>query len=277
MTTDTAEDETPWPSAGTIGDSARTYAFAAFKAMPTVYIAGFFLMFALVFAKEALGGRVSIPAAIELHDALIAPSRALLPALFAAIWFLRLLVAACVAVSVHRFILLDETTETFHPLARRYVWVFASWLSAFGLVDILLDIGIPHILGRLLGIAIIVIEVRLSLLFPAVAIDEASDGIVERVRTSWERTRGKAWKLFSAGIVAIIPFVLIAVVLAFVRIGLSSFVDFSFIIGKWANLLFYSALGVVAPMCGAGVASLAYRAALDAESGNGTVTTPSPP
>jgi hypothetical protein len=265
MITDTTEDRSPWPDAGELGDSARAYAFAAFKAMPTVYIASFLLMLALVLADSALHGRVSIPVASQIRDGLIAQSSALLPSLFAGIWFLKLLVAACVAVSVHRFILLRETTETLRPLGRRYAWAFALWLVALGLLAILLDIGMPHILGFLLSIAVIIVDVRLSLLFPAVAIGATSGDVVERIQTSWRRTNGKGWKLFWAGIVAIIPLLLIIVVFVLAGIVLSSFTDASSIFLKWGTLLILGAVGVVAPMCGAAVASLAYRAALDVE------------
>jgi hypothetical protein len=115
---------------------------------------------------------------------------------------------SCVAVGVHRFILLDEVSSL-RSLVHKRVGVFALWAFALQFA-----IGFVYSLSSLTGLfwmqmltlaVIAFFTVRLALIFPAIAVDAAAAGPRQRLKTTWVETRGLFWVIFLAMLVCIVP------------------------------------------------------------------------
>lgn len=268
MTIDAADATPAWPKGGELGDKALACVSEAFKRMPDIFILAMCLMLALRAIDSSLSGSVDLfgPAP---HDFFARQSHGIRLLILAGLWLAPLVVMACVAVAVHRFILLQEITSGFGPLRHRYVWTFVGWLAGIGLLSVVIDIPMPLALRVLALIPLAIVDIRLSLLFPGVAIGAASGGVVDRLRESWRRTRGRVLSLLYATLVTILPLfgvVVVLVLLEFLSFSISDWPDSaqgSAITGL-IKLLLSSTSRIYGTMCGAAVASLAYRAALDA-------------
>ncbi|HUO93786.1 MAG TPA: hypothetical protein VMU22_12730 [Rhizomicrobium sp.] len=269
MTLDTADDVPLWPRAGELGDKALACVFEAFWRMPDVFILAMSLVLLLEVVDGGLHGSVGF-LGTALHDAFARQSHGVRLLADGGLWLARLVLIAWVAVTVHRFILLQEATSGFGPLLHRNAWAFAGWLAAIGLISAVVDFPMPWAVRLPALIPLSIVDIRSSLLFPAVAIGSADGSVVGRLRASWGRTRGRVLSLLYATIVTILPLfgVAIAVILVeFLSFAISDWPDSAqgSAISGLIELLLSSTSGVYGAMCGAAVASLAYRAALDAE------------
>jgi hypothetical protein len=269
MTVDVADATPAWPKGGELGDKALAYVFEAFKRMPDVFVLAMCLMFALLAIDSSLNGAVDFLGTVP-HDTFARQSHGVRLLILGGLWLAPLIVMACVAVTVHRFILLREATGGFGPLKHRYAWTFVVWLAGVELLSVVVDVPMPLAVRVLALIPLAIVDIRLSLLFPAVAVGVAEGGVVDRLRASWHRTRGRVLSLLYATIVTILPLLGIAIVFMFIEFlsfGISDWPDSaqgSAITGL-IRLLLSSASHIYGAMCGAAVASLAYRAALDTE------------
>lgn len=134
-----------------------------------------------------------------------------------AILVLGAIVMATVAVAVHRYIILDETTPGIMSFKAKRVWIFAAWAFAMECLGALiqvpgrldLPVGTAGILTVLALVAVVVAGVRLSLIFPAVAVEAPHGGWKERITASLNMTRGRFWLIFLAGAGAVLPVVLL--------------------------------------------------------------------
>jgi hypothetical protein len=132
------------------------------------------------------------------------------------------LITAPVAVAMHRFILLGETRPRL--VAHREVIVrFAIWLLVLRVPFVFPQfarlLAGPERFGAylvMLGVAILVLW--LTLLFPAVAVEEPSTGAAGRLETAMDRTAGNFWLLLRAIIIASVPFILLWIVFSVVLI-----------------------------------------------------------
>lgn len=125
----------------------------------------------------------------------------------------------------HRFVLLGERTADalFTPAWRVFFGVtvklalllFAGWLVLF-LVALLPPHFITAPLFLIGAIALAVAAVRVSLVFPAAAIDRPIS-----FRTAWDLLAGNYWRLFACIVLCYLPFSIGRFILA--RIGGSSF------------------------------------------------------
>ena len=136
------------------------------------------------------------PAAIEVLMTSIAVS------------FARSLIAAPLAIAMHRFVLLGEGTELLplRPVGR--VVRFTLWLTAVGTIS---DVGLfllATMPGRIVLIPVlqilgVVLAIRLILVFPQVALGATG----HLARCSLSATRWQFWRIGTVSVVTILPIV----------------------------------------------------------------------
>jgi hypothetical protein len=124
-------------------------------------------------------------------------------------------------IAVHRFILIDEVTTHYalDPQAPRFMRFFA-WtvaLSALGsavamIHGILVLIGLGQSLALtvlfILMVVVIFIGLRLTILFPAIAVDAPG----ATAENAFADTKGHAWGILLIGAVVILPFLVVGIV-----------------------------------------------------------------
>jgi hypothetical protein len=158
-------------------------------------------------------------------------------------WILTLLFAVAKAflltpyyIAVHRLIILDETAQSYvlRPREPRFQKFFGwSLILSAGMALLVLVFGLPlafllqvlaltgaNVLGIGIGASFIVIcaliftffwaMARLSILFPAIAVDAAGANL----RNVMADTRGGAWQIFLIGLLAYVPVLVIDSVFA---------------------------------------------------------------
>ena len=201
--------------------SAWRSLFQALRQMAPLFLIGFLLMAGLNIAIERLTPLLAIPTRDALKEILTAGRR--LPWLDVskaigmdfAVWILRAIIAAPLAVAVHRFILLGEVRR-FYFLSRLSLkfarWVFLleipvivlSWLILFATGAT----GLPSLLWLLMA-ALIVLLISTSQLLPGVAVEEASETFSGRLETALERAEGMLWRTTLIFVLAFLPVVLV--------------------------------------------------------------------
>ena len=197
--------------------------FQALRRMAPLFLTGFLLMAGLNIAIERLTPVLALPT----HDALkeILTGGRSLPWLEVseamgvdfAIWILRAIIAAPLAVAVHRFILLGEVRRFYFisRLSLRFArWVFIleipvivlSWLILFATGAT----GLPSLLWLLMA-ALIVLLISTSQLLPGVAVEEASETFSGRIETALERAENMLWRTTLIFVLAFLPLVLVQI------------------------------------------------------------------
>ena len=197
--------------------------FQALRRMAPLFLTGFLLMTGLNIAIERLTPVLALPT----HDALkeILTGGRSLPWLEVseamgvdfAIWILRAIIAAPLAVAVHRFILLGEVRRFYFisRLSLRFArWVFIleipvivlSWLILFATGAT----GLPSLLWLLMA-ALIVLLISTSQLLPGVAVEEASETFSGRIETALERAENMLWRTTLIFVLAFLPLVLVQI------------------------------------------------------------------
>ena len=221
----TTERPTLWQTA----KSAWSSLFQALLAMAPLFLIGFALMVGLNIAIERLDPLLAIPTRDALKELLTGGRR--LPWLDVskaigmdfAVWLLRAIIAAPMAVAVHRFILLGEVRRVYFlsRLSLRFArWVFVlqipviilSWLILFATGST----GLPSLLWLLMA-ALIVLLISTSQLLPGVAVDEPSETFSGRIETALERADNMLWRTTATFVLAFLPVILVQVTL--VRAG----------------------------------------------------------
>ncbi|HJT42532.1 MAG TPA: hypothetical protein VJ750_03430 [Rhizomicrobium sp.] len=173
------------------------------------------------------------------------------------------LITAPVAVAIHRFILLGEIRRV-DPLSRLTLH-FAAWIFAF---DILVSafnwaLRFLHAMsdGMQWGLIILLINffifiIRITLLYPGVAVGEASEGAYRRLDIAFRRSSGMFWLMIGSLVLTLLPAfalaMLAAFIVAFVNIALG-LVSTSIVMQVWFNLF-----GIFAIALAAAVASYLY-------------------
>jgi hypothetical protein len=186
----------------------------ALRALPKVFISAVLATALLTFAAWKLQG---------LYHGFLAGApddlRTLIEFLYTLIVDLcDCVVIAAVAVPVHRLVILDEVRDGTAPFLGARTWRSALWLVVFELMGFGALLPLPLLMSAsgTTTIAIVagmaaflavcfVVVLRLSLIFPAIAIDPRAVGhIVE----SWSLSRGHFWRLFITFVFAMIPLLL---------------------------------------------------------------------
>jgi hypothetical protein len=127
------------------------------------------------------------------------------------------ILAAPVAVAMHRFILMNEVSRgplTFKP---RFTRFFLCWLVALRLLYLIVD-GIPSALSQrsmiflvtgIASIGILILSAYLAMLFPAVATEVPSESVSARIKTSIAQLNGNFWLFVRAAILTFLPVIAI--------------------------------------------------------------------
>ena len=194
----------------------------ALRAMPRLFFSGALVTALLTFAAWKLQGRY--------HDMLSGAPDSLRDAIdfgyTLAVAICDSIVLAAVAVPVHRLVLLDEKRDGVVALFSGRVWRFAFWLVALQMCGFVALLPLPLLLQAspletaaivaamiafLIGLA--TVAIRLSLIFPAIAIDVPARG---RLAASWALSRHHFWRIIVTGVFAMIPllFAMLLVTLA---------------------------------------------------------------
>ena len=159
-------------------------------------------------------------------------------------------------IAVHRLVILGERTTAYvlapsHPRFQLFFWWWAA-LSVvvylpISLVDLLApargSMSFPHLIALagmpIVLIAIIVVTLRLTIIFPAVAVDAPG----ATWRNVMADTKGYAWRIFLFGLVACLPLIVPA-------LALGGLVGTGTRTGSWIvnalTIVFAAVLGVVA-------------------------------
>ena len=197
--------------------------FQALRRMAPLFLIGFLLMAGLNIAIERLTPVLALPTRDALKEILTGGRS--LPWLEVseamgvdfAIWILRAIIAAPLAVAVHRFILLGEVRRFYFisRLSLRFArWVFIleipvivlSWLILFATGAT----GLPSLLWLLMA-ALIVLLISTSQLLPGVAVEEASETFSGRIETALERAENMLWRTTLIFVLAFLPLVLVQI------------------------------------------------------------------
>lgn len=191
----------------------------AFGAMPLLFVSAMMLATILSVAPFYVPGLINL---MMVAPKSITPDQTW-PALglrtaASLVWAL---LAAPVAVAMHRFILLDRVTRGPVSWLPRYTLAFAAWLAVLRLLFALVrapvlflhDTGAELMVIGCLSIAMIVVGVFLAMLFPAVAVEAPARSLSARLETSMEQMSGHFWLLVWTGILALLPLMVPAIVL----------------------------------------------------------------
>jgi hypothetical protein len=119
------------------------------------------------------------------------------------------LLLAPVAVAVHRFVLLEETSRGFSILRQLSIRNFAIWtfcvqLTLF-IVDFITQRGEGWFFHWLGAAALLVLFARTLLIFPAVAIEVPFASAADRLEASFSSSRGLFWSTVIGLIMAVLP------------------------------------------------------------------------
>lgn len=273
MTTDDIRPEAAWPSAAKLGEEARDFVYSAIETMPGPLLAAAAFAILLSIAPELFRTYA------HSHGASFTARVTRLT--FAALFSLAHVgLSSYVAVTIHRFVLLGEVVGGFAGFTNSSLWIYCLWLGALWIAGAPIAVALiyadaPFVMNIAILVLIIWIMLRIGLALPAVAIGAPSMGLLERVRLSIRRTRGKVLKIFLAGIVALTPaFALaigcfIAAALVAVLISLFSQVHLHESLHgarAFLDVTVSPITGIFGIAAGAAVASCAYRVALESES-----------
>lgn len=212
------------PKSWQVARRAWVSLFAALRQMAPLFLIGLGLMVGLNIAIDRLQTLLAIPT----HDALkeIITNGRRLPwlnvskamAMDSAVLILRAIVAAPIALAVHRFILLGEVRRIyfFSRLSLRLArWVFVltlpilvlSWLILFATGAA----GLPPLL-YLLMFALIIFTLQSLQLFPGLAVEEPSDTPSGRVETALERAEQMFWLTIFTLVLTFLPVALVQMI-----------------------------------------------------------------
>jgi hypothetical protein len=221
------------PSGAQIARRAWSSGFCAIKQMPALVISALIVLTALTLDIACLRFLANAGASVNQH--------ARLPiAMFGFGWLQSALttlatsmVAAPIAVGIHRFILLGEVSRGPISIASRRTLKFFLWAAGMQLIinsvnQIATGLVVSHYLPfhNLAGFGFIMIAaevplvvvtwiflIYLALIFPALAIDEPVVGAHARISMSMTQMRGHFWQFVGAILLTCAPITLIGTVI----------------------------------------------------------------
>ncbi len=240
----------------------------ALAKLPMLFLSGALVTALLTFAAWKLQG--------AYHDLLSGAPDRLRDAIdfgyTLAIDILDSIVMAAVAVPVHRMVLLGETRDGFVALFSGRTWRFAFWLVVLEMSAFLALLPLPLLLRAspvetylvvaamaafLVALAFVV--VRLSLVFPAIAIDVRGGAAA-----SWALSRGRFWRIVVTAVFTLIPLLfamLLATLAASWLIGLSGSLVNVFDTLMWFEIVVTALSRPIGVALAAAVLSWNYRLA----------------
>ncbi|HJW40455.1 MAG TPA: hypothetical protein VJ476_04400 [Rhizomicrobium sp.] len=194
--------------------------------------------------------------------------------------FLDSMVLAAVAIPVHRQILLGERRDGLVPLLRARTMDFALWLVVLQMSAFAALLPLPLLMGAsqaramtivggmlLLLVVLFVVTVRLSLIFPAIAIDVPAHSPVGRAAAAWTLSRGHFWRVIVTLVFAVVPLlflILLATVAANVLVGVPGATPVSvFDLLMWFEVVVTGLSRPLAAALASAVLSWNYKLAVD--------------
>ena len=206
---------------------------AAGRMLP-LFIIAYLLMVGLDLAVDRVSHILAIPSIDSLKQLvkdgkrLPWPSVSKAVALEVATSILRAIITAPLAVAMHRFILLDETRH-FYFLSRLTlkfaIWLVALQVPVIVLAWLILFAGsatglVPLLVVLLIALGLLLMQT--SQLFPAVAVEEPTTNLSARLETALERGEGMFWLTLVALILTFLPLALVqaVVVRVFAKLAL---------------------------------------------------------
>jgi hypothetical protein len=198
--------------------------FRAAGRMLPLFIIAYLLMAGLDLAADRLSHILAIPSVDSLKEIVKDSKRLPWPGVSMAIArdvavsLLRAIITAPLAVAMHRFILLDETRH-FYFLSRLTlkfaIWLVALQVPVIVLAWLILFAGsatglVPLLVVLLIALGLLLMQT--SQLFPAVAVQEPSTDLSARLETALERGEGMFWLTLVALILTFLPLALVQAV-----------------------------------------------------------------
>lgn len=265
------------PTARQVTIRAWQSLFSAMRQMAPFFLTAFLLLVAVSFVTSQLSHLLPFtPADYARH--LVKPGPVPLGGLLLLLAFttvstvLSAIILSPVAVAMHRFILLGETRTGLYAITaislRFAAWValFRVTMQLFQMIQLLRP-GMTFVVS-LINLGYWVLVLWTLLLFPAVAVEEPSNGAASRLDTALERTKGNFWLTFRAMFLTLVPLVLVMsliVVGPMFKGGLNAARDPAADVarfGTWPYLLWAGASGIALVALGAAAASWLYSYAL---------------
>ena len=200
---------------------AWTSLFAALAAMAPLFLIGFVLMVGLNIALEKLTPLLAATSRDALKEILtngrripwLSVSKTM--GLELAVWILRAIVAAPLAVALHRFILLGEVRRLY--TISRLSLKLARWLLLLELPVIILSWLILFATGStglvpllsLVMFALVVFLLQTLQLLPGVAVGEPSETPSGRIETALERAENMLWRTVLIFVLTFLPVIIV--------------------------------------------------------------------
>lgn len=127
------------------------------------------------------------------------------------------LVAAPLAVAVHRHILLGKRGAPFAPSRNLFFWMVALqlfFLAAFSFSLLASSVAfVRGLIDFIIFIGLIVVVYHLAVMFPAIAIEVPAKSAEARIDQSWSLMQGRFWLWLRLILLTLLPFIVIALVL----------------------------------------------------------------
>ncbi|HEY4943875.1 MAG TPA: hypothetical protein VII56_20770 [Rhizomicrobium sp.] len=263
------------PGAGLVTSLSWTVVAEALQDMPTLFLSALVVNGAIQALQWAVNDRMPIPTPGQGPIA-----RAMgIVSIYFVVYAAQSLVLASVAVAIHRLILRDEKADHIIAPFKSHTLRFAAWLTGLQLLWTLVllaapmraigGIGLLAVAMVAVGIAILFVTTRLSLMFPAIAIEAPAASLRQRIAASWALSRGRFWLLFGSGLLALVPLFIGMFIL-----GLAVFAAFALVLVaagepvhdlgssmSWPKLILDDISRVMTAALGAAVLSWNYRIA----------------
>jgi len=251
------------PTSWQIALRAWSSLLRAARLMLPLFLITYVLMAGLGIAIDRLSAILSIPSIDALKEIVTAGRR--LPWLGVSegigrdvvVCIVQAVIAAPLAVAMHRFILLGETRRfTFATrLTMRFAaWIFLLQIPVMILAWLILFAGPATALVPLLTVVLIALLLFLMQtlqLFPAVAVQEPSETVSARLETALERAEGMFWLALVALVLTFLPIGVVQAVAMRVSVKLVAHAPLVVPLAK-------AALGVVTVALAAAVVSWLY-------------------
>jgi hypothetical protein len=265
------------PTARQVTARAWQSLFSALRRMAPFFLTAFLLLVAVSFVINQLSHLLPFtPTDYARH--LVKPGPVPLGGMLLLLAFttvstiLSAIILAPVAVAIHRFILLGETRTGLYTVTAISLR-FAAWVALFRVTMQLFQMlqflrpG-SYFLVSLINLGYWVLVLWTLLLFPAVAVEEYSDGAAKRLDIALERTKGNFWLTLRAMLLTLAPLVLVMsliVVVPMFKGGLNATRDPAADVarfGTWPYLLWGGVSTIALVALGAAAASWLYSYAL---------------
>jgi hypothetical protein len=256
------------PSGTEIAKRVWSSTMSGMRAMPLLFLSAMVLAL-LVGVVSLYQSRFLLDRAGHSIPTILSPLRLLFGIGNILIWSA---LSAPVAVAMHRFILLGETTPGLLSYAPRHTRIFFLWALVlqflFHAINTLAFL-VPHSTGLIqltairivIAIVVLALSVHLAMIFPAIATEAPASGWQSRIAKSWHQMQGNFWLFIRAGILSFLPIILAELIGGYflLRIGFgAAIVSAKSPAGPWLYAAWVGLIGILSVALGAALASWIY-------------------